>query len=73
MAKQFKRFNVKKHVGFFTNDQGEEKKKYEKVGEMVLFSDSQIPADLSVKLEMIEHMNPVSGNDLSVFSAEPRG
>ena len=65
MAKQFKRMNVTKHVGFYQDKQsGEEKKEYKAVGEIVVFSDNTLPQDLSVMLKMYDQcangINPLS-------------
>ena len=70
MAKQYKRMNVLKHVGFYTDKQsGEEKKENRVVGELVVFSDNTLPQDLSVMLKMYDQCS--NGiNPLSVW--EPR-
>jgi len=75
MAKNYKKYNVTKLIGFYEKD-GEEKKKHRQVGEIVVFSDSPIPEDLNIMTEMYDQCNHLGGlkssNPLSTFPAEKR-
>jgi len=74
MAKQYKRFNVtKKYTTKEVVDQetGEVKTVpiSHKIGEITIFSDNQIPDDISVKIELPEHFL-MGDNQLNVWKKD---
>ena len=72
MAKNYKKFNIKNHTGFYTDrSTGEEKKELRTVGELVVFSDQLLPDDISILIKMYDKC--VSGvNSLSAWQDQPR-
>jgi hypothetical protein len=69
MSKQFKRFEAKSVSEYQDKSSGEMKKKYNNFGTITLFSDSPIPEDMSIKLEMALLPNLV--NPIAVFEQKP--
>lgn len=72
MAKQFKRFDITKK--FSTKEDpntGEPVPRSYRYGEITVFSDSPIPQDLSIKIEIPEQFL-LGDNQLNVWAKRPR-
>ena len=65
IKKNAKRFNVVTKKEYLLN--GEKKINWAPLGSIVLFSEQEIPSDISMKLEM-NHMSV----DIAVFNTEPK-
>ena len=73
MGKKCTPFRVVKNIGSYEDSDGKEKNKWRTIGDLMLFSEQELPEDLTMRCELYSECLPFpDSNPVAIFKSEAR-